>query len=124
VLVTALIGLYKTAGIELARQQIEDQFTPPVPRYDVSAEGLILWPDEDGDVEVLYNLHEGRWIAPQSIHGLARQVLPTLARWQLIFDEVAVPWRDWVVTWNYDLAGQDHPEKSVAPVCVLLSLPR
>ena len=121
VLVTALIGLYKTAGIELVRQQIEDQFTPRVPRYDISEAGLILWPDEDRDVEVLYNLQEGLWIAPQSIHGLSRQLLPTLARRQLVFDDVAVPWRDWVVTWNYDLAGQGHPEDSIPSVCVLPS---
>jgi hypothetical protein len=119
VLATALLGLYKTAGIELVRQQIEDQFTPRVPRYDVSFEGLVLWPDEDRDVEVLYDLHEGPWIAPQSIHGLSRQLLPTLARWRLIFDEVALPWRDWVVTWNYDLAGRGHPEELIASVCVL-----
>ncbi len=68
-LTTALLGLYKTAGIDLVRQQIESEFPPPLPPYDVSAAGLLLWPDEREDVEVLYDLHEGPWIAPQQRKG-------------------------------------------------------
>jgi hypothetical protein len=119
VLATALLGLYKTAGINLVRQQIEDQFTPPSPQYDVSVEGLALWPDADKDIEVLYDLHESPWVAPQSIRGLPRQLLPTLARWRLVLDDVPVPWRQWIATWNEDAAGYGHPPESVAPVCVL-----
>ena len=119
VLTTALLGLYKSAGVELLRQQIEGQFTSPMPWYDVSAEGLVLWPEPDEDVEVLYDLRNGQWIAPQSVHGLARQQLPTFERRQLIFDEVPVAWDDWVLVWNQDQAGQGHPSESVAPVRVL-----
>ena len=43
-LVTALMGLYKSAGVDLVREQIEDQFGSPMPWYDVSPAGLILWP--------------------------------------------------------------------------------
>ena len=51
-----MMGLYKSAGVDLVRQQIEAQFPPPLPWYDVSAAGLVLWPDGDEDVEVLYDL--------------------------------------------------------------------
>lgn len=151
VLATALLGLYRTAGAELVRQQIERLFvsriresttagvpsdagsprlgqapsepvpscspSPPLPWYGFSAEGLMLWPDkQDGDAEVLYDFHNGPWIAPQSVCGLARQMLPTAERRQLIFADVPIPWDAWVVIWNQDVAGQGHPLKSVVPV--------
>ncbi len=119
VLATALVGLYKSAGVDLVRQQIEDQFVPPMPWYDVSAAGLVLWPDGEENVEVLYDLHDGAWIAPQSVHGLARRRLPTVQRWQFVFNEVPVSWDGWVLIWNQDVAGQGHPRESVAPVRVL-----
>ncbi len=118
-LTTALLGLYKTAGIELVRQQIEGEFPPPVPLYDLSAEGLILWPDEKGDVEVLYDLHEGPWIAPQAIRGLARRLLPMVERQRILFSEVPLAWQRWVEAWDQDLAGQGHPRDPIAPVRVL-----
>ena len=118
-LTTALLGLYKTAGVDLVRQQIESEFPPPVPQYDVSAEGLVLWPDEKEDVEVLYDLHEGPWIAPQSVRGLARRRLPTVERQRILFSEVPVAWQRWVEAWEQDLAGQGHPRDPVAPVRVL-----
>ena len=45
VLVTAILGLYKSAGVDLVRQQIESEFSPPVPWYDVSPR-VVVWPDE------------------------------------------------------------------------------
>ena len=71
ILVTAVMGLYKTAGVDLVRQQIADRFTPPMPWYDITALGLILWPEEEGEepnVEVVYNLADGsEWISPQIV---------------------------------------------------------
>jgi hypothetical protein len=119
VLATALLGLYKSAGVDLVRQQIEGQFPPPMPCYDIAAVGLVLWPDTEEDVEVVYDLHEEARIAPRSVRGLARRSLPTLERRQLVFQDVPVRWDDWVAIWNRDLAGQGHPTESVAPVRVL-----
>jgi hypothetical protein len=121
VLVTAIMGLYKSTGVDLVRQQIEAQFPPPAPWYDVSAAGLLVWPDGDEDVEVLYDLQDGPWIAPQSLRGLPRRSLPTVARRRLVFAETPVPWDDWVAVWSRDEAGQGHPRESVAPVCILPS---
>ena len=118
-LVTAILGLYKTAGIDLVRQQIESEFPPPVPWYDVSAEGLVLWPDDRRDVEVLYDLHESPWIAPRAIRGLSRRRLPTVERRRFLFAEVPLDWSRWVEVWNQDLAGQGHPRDPILPVCVL-----
>ena len=64
-------------------------------------------------MEVLYDLHDDRWIAPQSVRGLAWQRLPTLERRQLVFGEIPVPWEQWVAAWNQDLAGHGHPRESL-----------
>ena len=118
-LTTAHLGFTRRPGVDLVRQQIESEFPPPVPPYDVSAEGLVVWPDEKEDVEVLYDLHEGPWIAPQAVRGLARRRLPTVERQRILFSEVPVAWQRWVEAWNQDLAGQGHPRDPVAPVRVL-----
>ncbi len=119
VLSTALIGLYKTAGIELVRQQIDGLFGPPAPWYDVAPAGLMLWPERTADVEVLYALDGSPWIAPQASRGLPQRTLPTVERKQLVFSEVSVAWNDWVEAWNQDAAGDVCPPGPVVPTRVL-----
>jgi hypothetical protein len=121
VLATAILGLYKAAGIDLARQQIESEFPPPVPWCDVSAKGLVVWPDDRREVEVVYDLHEGPWVAPQAVCGLSPRRLPTVERWRLVFGAVPIAWDRWVEVWNEDIAGQGHPRDSIVPVRVLPS---
>ena len=118
VLVTALVGLYKSAGVDLVREQVEEQFGPR-PWYDFAPAGLILWPEGEEDVEVLYDLQGDRAISPQAVRGQPRRLLPTLSRPQLLFSEVPVSWNDWVATWTQDAAGQGHPRQPIAPVRVL-----
>jgi hypothetical protein len=121
VLVTAVLGLYKSAGIDLIRQQIESEFSPPMPWYDVVPQGLAVWPDDDRDVEVLYDLHETPWVAPQAVSGLSRRRLPTVERWRLVFAAAPIEWERWVEVWNEDIAGQGHPRDGIVAVRVLPS---
>lgn len=118
-LAAAMVGLYKSAGIHLVGQQIESEFPPPAPWYDVSPEGLIVWPDRGLEVEVLYDLSETPWVAPQAIRGLARRRLPIVERNRLMFSETIVSWQRWVEQWNQDIAGQGHPRDGVGAVPVL-----
>lgn len=109
VFVSALVGFYHGAGVELVCQQIESEFVPPVSAYDVVAQGLAVWPDENYEVEVFYDLHSEKWTAPQSVRGLSRRRLPTLQRDRLVFGDTKVAWERWVEVWNLDAAGQGHP---------------
>ena len=124
VLAAAIVGLYKSAGVEMVRQQIEGEFhvsvplaklsvplAKPVPSlcYDVTTEGLVVWPDEMSDVEVFYDLREGPWIAPQSVRGLPRRRMPTIERRRIIFDEVPVDWDRWVEAWEGDISRAGNP---------------
>ena len=119
VLVTALLGLYKSMGIELVRQQIESEFSQPMPPYNITDEGLVVWPDEAWETEVRYDLHEAQWIAPQSVRGLARRRMPTIERGHLVFSEVPITWDCWLDVWRRDQADQEHPRDAIVPVRVL-----
>jgi hypothetical protein len=118
VLATALVGLYKSAGIDIVRQQVSDAFRAREPRFDVSAAGLVVWPERGQDVEVLYDLHNGEWIAPQAVVGLARRALPTLEARQLLFNKTEVLWDDWVDVWSRDCADRAWQD-AIASIPVL-----
>ncbi|MBN1394914.1 MAG: hypothetical protein JW959_07820 [Pirellulales bacterium] len=110
VLAAAIAGLYKSAGVELVRQQIEDEFQPPVPCYELSAEGLLVWPDDGSDTMVLYDLNEAdQWIAPQSIRGFAQRRLPTIERKRIFFGELPLRWDRWVEAWEGDASRAGNP---------------
>jgi hypothetical protein len=96
----AIAGLYKTAGIRLVRQQLEREFPPPMPACDLSGERLVLWPDEATDAEVIYDLKEGPWIAPQSVRGRPPRLMPTIERRRILFQEMPITWEQWIAVWS------------------------
>ena len=101
VLATACTGLYATGGVELLRQQIEAAFPLPPPPYDLVAEGLLVWPDEPMDVEVLYNLRDGwRQLVPRVLSGYPRRSPPTLDRSRIVFRDRPLTWEQWVAAWE------------------------
>lgn len=109
-LATALAGLYKLAGVDLVRQQVEALLPPAVSSYDVVDEGLAVWYGEDFDAEVVYPLDaEGDAIAPRLTAGRLPEALPPLPAVPLLFDLVEVTWAWWVSAWEGDRAGKPHP---------------
>jgi len=119
VLTAALIGLYHKAGVELVRQQIENQFAPLAPDYALTPEGLVVWPDAQWEIESFYDLREESWIAPQAVRGLSRQTLPTLARDQLFMGESPIAWDRWIAGWQRDDDGPQGPLNPLASMRVL-----
>ena len=118
VLTAAVVGLYKSAGVELVRGQIAreilgagpDASAPSdVPCYEVTPEGLLIWPDDGTDVEIFYDLREEPWIAPESINGLARRRMPTIERRRIVFSEATVAWTAWVEAWNGGVSCPGNP---------------
>ena len=61
----ALLGLYKTAAVELVRQQVEGELHSPLVSYHCDNLGFVLWPDESLETEVRYDLrHDGTLAVP------------------------------------------------------------
>jgi len=119
-LATVIVGLYKSAGIDLVWQQIESQFSPPAAGFDFNLQGLVVLPDDTFESEVLYDLRNGEPIVPRVTAGLPRRTLPILARSQLLFCEAHVYWQRWVEVWQQDQTGRCHPGDGIVPVRVLM----
>ena len=59
VIEAALAGLYHLAATGLVREHLEKQLgTPPNP-YDITDQGLVVWPTRSFETEVHYSLKEG-----------------------------------------------------------------
>ena len=82
---TGVIGLFKTGGAELVRQHVEALLPPPPARYDIRPQGIVVWPEGDPAIEVLYDLTNGPLVAPRLIRGYPRRDLPMLPRSRLVF---------------------------------------
>ena len=95
VLETALAGLYKKAGVDLVREQIEALLGEGVP-YDVAAEGLVAWPGDGYESEVIYDLGgTGQLIGTTRGAPLAKAP-PTLDAAKLMFRRQEIRWTAWV----------------------------
>jgi hypothetical protein len=119
---TALIGLYKLAGVELVRQQIEAHLPAPPPVYEMTNGTLAVWCAGPSGPPVRYDLRgDSSLLAPQSGEpstaeggcatggsATGHAPLPVLERRRLVFKVLPVPWDTWVETWENDQAGRGH----------------
>src|SRR5439155_16874096 len=72
VVALALAGFYKEAGVDLIREQIEASFAPASPAYDVTDEGLVVWPDGDYATVAVYDLQQRPELRPRAAAGEPR----------------------------------------------------
>jgi hypothetical protein len=107
----AVLGLYKTAGAELVRQQIEFAMRASLSAFDLAAAGLRVWPDSSFETEVLYEFDDEEAFRPQVVRGSEPRGLPVLARSQVLFREFVISWRDWVRFWDALRRGGRRTEK-------------
>jgi len=104
VLETALAGLYKKAGVDLVREQIAALLGEGVP-YDVAAEGLVVWPGEGYESEVVYDL-DGKGLLVGTMRGAAlAKAPPTLDAERLMFRRQEIRWAAWVEAFAKDGAS-------------------
>ncbi len=115
----AILGLYKSAGAEIIRQQLEIAFPAEIPAYDFSARGLGIWPDNSFETEVFYEFRDEANFAPQVLHGILHRQMPTLERTQLLFREFVAPWRNWVAFWDAVKRGEHQKDKEILVFPVL-----
>jgi hypothetical protein len=106
---TALLGLYKSGGVELIRQQIEAEFPPRDFTCDVTAAGLALWPVHSPQVEVQYDLRGQTDLAGRVVRGSADRLMPILERSWILFSEVRISWQHWIDAWELNQAVQIYP---------------
>jgi hypothetical protein len=98
-LATAIFGLYKTAGVEVVRRQIENALPAPF-AYDFSGQGLRIWPDGSFETEVVYEFRDEATFEPRILYGFLRRPLPPLERTQILFNETILLWQNWIEFWD------------------------
>ncbi|HEU4732586.1 MAG TPA: hypothetical protein VFT22_32045, partial [Kofleriaceae bacterium] len=95
------------AGVELVREQLEhvlaEHGSPP--RYDLSDEGLIVWPAPGYQIEAVYDL---RAAMPSSRlrGGPYDGELPSLVGRHAIFGREPVSWARWTAVWDQLARGE------------------
>lgn len=95
----SLAGLYRLAGVDLCREQIESQIQKKSP-YDVADEGLIVWPGGDYQSEVVYALADEPRLSPTPRGKPPATPPPELDGDQLLLWRQPVPWTTWLALWK------------------------
>lgn len=98
-LLTALVGFYRLAGVDLVREQVAATFAPRSLPYDINEEGLVVWPAGFQE-EAIYNLHHLNTIRPYPRAVARSQDLPSVTPDALIFAETKLSWDVWAEQWD------------------------
>jgi len=99
---TALAGLYKRAGVDLVREQIEACIAPES-AYDIADEGLIVWPGSGYRTEVVYPLAPTArgTIEAKTIRGEPPETAPkALDANALLFSKQRIEWASWILAFE------------------------
>jgi hypothetical protein len=96
----ALAGLYKLAGASLVREQIE-AVLPPGAAWDVSEDGVVVWPGPGMEHGATYPLTAAKESVP-------RPAGPPVAIRKLVYERTPVEWMAWAHTWQADHDGARH----------------
>jgi hypothetical protein len=115
-LANALIGLYKMAGVDLTREQIEASLRQKPFAFDITDAGLEVWSNAESSLDVVYDLNAGPELPPMPLNGTLPAGMPVLHTTQLLLSETPLSWHDWVRTWDGDPA---QGEKRALPMAVL-----
>src|SRR5581483_10654870 len=73
--------------------------------FDLTPEGLKVWPRDQFEAAALYDLHEDGVIKPHPIVTPTPLALPPLEAEKLMFEHTAVGWQEWLDAWAAEEAG-------------------
>lgn len=116
ILELALAGFYKRAGIDLVREQLEqvlagDDEPPP---YDISDEGLIVWPGHGYQTEAVYDLH-ALYPSPKLRGAPWDGELPPLTGRRALYGREVLSWAVWTNVWEQLARGEEPMQLVVGP---------
>jgi len=116
ILEIALAGFYKRSGVDLVREQLEQVLAgdAPPPPYDVSEEGLIVWPSQGYQTEAVYDLR-----APHPSPKLRGPEwtgeLPPLGGYHALYCREPLDWSAWTAVWEQLARGEEPTPLLVGP---------
>jgi hypothetical protein len=105
----ALVGLYKTSGVELVRPHIESIWPGRLTSYRIApGDRLVLWPRDSQAAEIIYPLADRGSIEPTSAADLPEGFAPAAAE-DVLFSLRPLPWTVWVEAWQRHAQGASGP---------------
>jgi hypothetical protein len=117
ILEIALAGFYKRSGIDLVREQLEHALagdTEAPPPYDISSDGLIVWPAHGYQTEAVYNLHARQPIAVMRGVPWSGDP-PILAGRSAVFRREPLRWSAWTMVWEQLARGEPPTPVIIGP---------
>jgi hypothetical protein len=125
ILEIALAGFYRRSGVDLVREQVEhvlagDGAPPP---YDISDEGLVVWPGNGYHTEAVYDL---RAPSPSSRTRGApwNGELPSFAGRHALYYREALSWAAWTNVWEQLARGEQPTQIIIGPGLLRPRAPR
>jgi hypothetical protein len=107
-LTSALAGLYKLSGAGLVREQIESALPGPDTSYEITWDGLTLFPERGREHALAYELRDAE--GPVAPRRLRKQDAggPVLDPRRLVFGQTPLYWSEWVECWQKEREGVFH----------------
>ncbi|MEM6959703.1 MAG: hypothetical protein AAF645_28735, partial [Myxococcota bacterium] len=99
VLLDALSGFYRLAGVDLIREQIDRSLGHLGFPYDVADHGLVIWPDQAYKDEALYHLHRKGSLRPSPRSVARAHDLKVLGREEVVFSHTPIQRAAWESRW-------------------------
>lgn len=99
-LAMAVAGLYKAAGVDLIRQEIENQLPSPPPLYDLDENQLVIWPSGMPKTTIRYELDDQLSTTLYTIDGPVPPEIPDVQIPRVLFGQIPLAWSSWVETWE------------------------
>jgi len=122
-LTSALAGLYKLCGVGLVREQVEAGLPGIVASYEITPEGLTLFPDGTRERRLVYELRDAEGpVAPRRV-GKNDPGGPVLDPRRLVFAQTPLTWAEWVQCWQRERDGgaplpPDNAGRDLVPVAL------
>ena len=113
----ALGGFYKLAGVEIVRAQLEAVLRDGdarAPAYDISAEGLVVWPGQGYQSEIVYDL-TSRSLSPPVRGSEPVGKIPSFAGRHALFGREPISWTAWESAWDRLADGGEPTRIAVGP---------
>jgi hypothetical protein len=112
----ALAGFYRRSGVDLVREQLEHVLGDggPPPRYDISDDGLLVWPGEGYQTEVVYDLR-AQSPTPRMRGAPWSGELPSLGGRHALHHREALSWTVWTNVWEQLARGEQPMQIVVGP---------
>ena len=95
----ALEGFYRKSGIDIVREQLENSLTKKHP-YDIDSAGLLVWPKNRFDVEIVFDLKAEGTISPVPAIQASEAGLFPISSAEAIFSATHTKWKDWERIWS------------------------